>query len=103
MAETALIVEPLDGRAGLRLVGDVDLATVDELRAALAAVDPPRDLRLELADLHFIDVAGTAALVHEAARLGDGHAIVLRDPPYALLRILDVLWRSHPGIRMEAP
>ena len=104
MAKTTLSVRPLKSRAGLRLAGDVDLATVEQLHAALAAIvadaECTDDVHLEMRDLHFIDAAGTRALIHRARAL-DGRRIVLHDPPYALRRIIDVLWGQPGCIRMD--
>jgi anti-anti-sigma factor len=103
MAKTTFSVRPLTSRAGLRLAGDVDLGTLGKLCAALAALDAGAkgtDVHLELSDLHFIDAAGARALVNRAKSL-DGHRFVLHDPPYALRRIIDVLWGEPACIRMD--
>jgi anti-anti-sigma factor len=102
MAKTTLSVRPLTSRAGLRLAGDVDFATLGKLCAALAefdAGDDRSDVHLEMRDLHFIDAAGTRALIHRARRL-DGRRIVLHDPPYSLRRIIDVLWGTPSSVPM---
>jgi anti-anti-sigma factor len=102
MAKTTLSVRPLKSRAGLRLAGDVDLATVEQLREALDELDANSggDVHLELGDLHFIDAAGARALIH-LADTAAGRRIVLHNPPYALRRIIDVLWGDPGSIRVD--
>ena len=97
-----LKIVPLVGRAGLRLAGEVDLATralfVRELDAQLDGTD---DVHLELSDLSFIDVGGGTALATRALALRNGRRLVLHHPPPMLRRILDVLWGELDAIEVE--
>ena len=59
-----LTVSPLAGRAGLRLDGEADLTSYDELQRALAALPPDAaEIHFELTRLKFIDVAATRVLI----------------------------------------
>lgn len=59
-----LTISPLTGRAGLRLDGEADLTSQDELQKALAALPPgAAEIHFELARLRFIDVAATRMLI----------------------------------------
>jgi hypothetical protein len=114
MAKATLSVLPLVSRAGFRLAGDVDLATAHQFDAALAQLatcgpcDPAAcgssatgdEVHLDLGSLQFIDAAGARTLLRRARSL-QGRPLVLHDAPYALRRIIDVLWGQPPGIRME--
>lgn len=97
-----LKVVPLVGRAGLRLAGEVDLATralfVREFDAQLGGTD---DVHLELSELSFIDVGGVTALATRALALANGRRLVLHHPPPMLRRILDVLWGDLDTIEVE--
>jgi anti-anti-sigma factor len=80
----------LDGRAGLRLRGELDTLSTGALREAIAAL--PADLRevhLELAGLSFIDVGGTRVLLG-LARCPQ-RRLVLHQPPRSLLRLIHLL------------
>ena len=61
------------GRVGLRLIGDLDLHTVDVLEDELMrtrAQAPPRVI--DLSELRFLDLTGLRALSRAAAGSGDG-------------------------------
>lgn len=86
-----LRVTVLPGGKGIRLAGDADLSTIHRLRTALASLPDRSVIHVHLADLRFIDVAGTRELVtltesHPSCRL------VLHDPPRTLRRLIFLLW-----------
>lgn len=86
-----LRVVPADGGPGtLRVVGELDAASCDVLldagRAALA--DGASDLRLDLAEMRFVDSAGLRALVL-LSREVDG-PLVLEHASEMLVRLLEV-------------
>lgn len=93
-----LSISILPGQVGLRLAGDVDLSSHDQLRGALAAL--PRaagTIHLELSRLRFIDVGGTRELI-ALLQACPQRRLILHDPPWCLCRILDLLW---PGNNVE--
>ncbi|HEU0088558.1 MAG TPA: STAS domain-containing protein [Pseudonocardiaceae bacterium] len=103
-AGDALTITPMAGGRGASLVGDVDLATAPVLEAALnrlLAGDRDGDLHLDLAGLHFVDLSGVAVLVTAAFRLAPERALVVHDPPPALLQIVDRFWGGVARIRMD--
>jgi STAS domain len=87
-----LTVSPLAGRAGLRLDGEADLTSQDELQKALAALPPDAaEIHFELAGLKFIDVAATRVLI--ARTLQPPHPrLILHHPPPSLQRLIHLLW-----------
>jgi hypothetical protein len=87
-----LTVCSLAGRAGLRLDGEADLTSQDELQKALAALPPDAaEIHFELARLMFIDVAATRVLI--ARTLQPPHPrLILHHPPPFLQRLIHVLW-----------
>lgn len=92
-----LIVTPLTGRVGLRLVGEVDLLNADVLARAIAALPPgAAEIHLQLAGLEFIDVPGTRELVNLAAP-PDARRLILHYPPAALLKIIRLAWPEARG------
>lgn len=98
----ALIITPMSGRAGLRLVGEIDLATAPDLEAALdELLDGGGDVHLDLAELRFVDIKGAAVLVAAAARLAPDCSLVLHDPPPALCEIVDRFWSGVVRIRLD--
>ncbi|GAA4811884.1 MEDS domain-containing protein [Streptomyces ziwulingensis] len=64
------------GRRTLRVVGSVDHRTTDALARALAAMTRwPGDLRVDMRELEFIDLAGVRVLARAAAALGEGRRL----------------------------
>jgi hypothetical protein len=103
-----LTMSPLTGRAGLRLDGEADLTSQDELQKALAALPPgAAEIHFELARLKFIDVASSRALIARA--LQPPHPrLILHHPPPSLQRLIHLLWpdanaqfRFSPDSRFE--
>jgi anti-anti-sigma regulatory factor len=92
----------MTGQVGAHLHGDVDLATVPILEAALdKLVADDGDVHLGLAGLHFVDLSGTSVLVAAAAQLGPERRLVLHDPPPALSQLLDGFWDGVARIRVN--
>lgn len=74
----------------VRLSGEVDLSNSDLLGALLSGVEPRGGrVQVQLRDLRFIDVGGTAQLVQLSRRLGPQVRVRVLDPPPQLARILD--------------
>jgi anti-anti-sigma regulatory factor len=97
-----LIVNPLPGRAGLRLAGEVVLATRGDWERALerAVREGGRMYRLELSAVTFVDVAGAGALAAAAQTLQDGRRLVLYEPPNTLCRLLDLFWPDLAAVEV---
>jgi anti-anti-sigma factor len=80
----------------LRLAGELDLATADQLRERVAALvgggTGLRHLVVDLGGLEFLDVTGLGALL-EARRklLRTGASLCLRRPRPMVIRMLDLL------------
>ena len=101
-AGTALTITPMVGSAGLRLIGDIDLATAAALAEALdELVHGDGDVHLDLAQLQFVDVSGASVMIAAATRLGADRAIVLHNPPSVLSRLLERFWPDAAGIRVD--
>ncbi|MFW6091641.1 MAG: STAS domain-containing protein [Actinomycetota bacterium] len=85
-----------DGAVLLRIIGEVDLATVPKLstalRATIAGPTSPTEVRIDLAATSFIDAAGVGALVEgrEAARRA-GVGFAVDNATGVVRRLLDIL------------
>ena len=74
---SVLEISPLPGVAGLRLDGELDLATAPLLKEALVDLGSERDVHLDLALLTFLDSSGVHAIValaHVSRRQSFGSA-----------------------------
>jgi anti-anti-sigma factor len=88
--------------AGLAVSGELDMASADEFwKLATSALDPTREVVLDVGDLEFVDSAGLRAIV----RLSEDacpYGIVLRSPRDNVLRVLEMLGIERiPSIRVE--
>jgi anti-sigma B factor antagonist len=109
MIEIAGIGEPpievrRDEGGALAVRGEVDPASAPEFRARLqsAAGEDPGDLVLDLTELRFMDSSGLKVLIEIAGGLGEGRALVLRNPQRGVLRLLDVAGiEGLGGFRVE--
>ncbi|MCH5676767.1 STAS domain-containing protein [Streptomyces gilvus] len=100
-----LTVSPLPECHGLRVAGEVGLATRADWERALerAVREGGRVYRLELSAVTFVDVAGAGALAAAAQTLEEGRRIVLQQPPPTLRRLLDMFWPGLPAIEVHTP
>jgi anti-anti-sigma regulatory factor len=97
-----LAVHPLPEGHGVRLAGEVGLATRPVWTDVLATgVRTCRsEYALELSEVVFVDVAGAEALAAAAGRLETGRRFVLHNPPRTLGRVLEMYWPGLPGIEV---
>ena len=89
-------VQPAGDERALRLIGELDLSTVDEFigRIEDRLREGRDDLVLDASALAFIDSTGVKALVDIARRLGAGRELVLMRPSSSASRTLDLLSAS---------
>jgi anti-sigma B factor antagonist len=81
------------GAPHVRVGGEVDLATAPQLKAALGdlVTATDGDLRIDCAELAFIDSSGVSVLVAIEQRLAAaGRRLVLRDPSEQFRQVLAV-------------
>lgn len=81
------------GNGVLRLVGELDAATVPQLRHRLEEL--PRATVLNLRDMTFIDASGLGALVLAARACDDADQLTLRAPNARVRRLLELCGLSE--------
>jgi anti-sigma B factor antagonist len=89
---TSLVVRtfPMPGATLVTIAGEVDIATVAQLRWQLDAI-PARNTVLELSELMLLSAAGVRVLLDLQDRLATAGAwVVLAAAPYCVRRILTV-------------
>ena len=87
----------------LRLVGELDVATAEQLIMAVAPELPgPGDLTLDLPGLDFIDCFGLGSILQITTQMRRrGWRLILEAPTSAVLRTLTVLnFQLEPGIHV---
>ena len=99
---TVLEISPLPGVAGLRLDGELDLATAPLLKEALVDLGSKRDVHLDLALLTFLDSSGVHAIVALAQSLDGNRSVVLVNPSTAIMRCLEITGiDKHPAVEIR--
>ncbi len=80
----------------LTVVGEVDVDTREQFRAALnALLGALGEVHLDLQGVPFMDTRGVTLVVHTAKRLAEeGGRLIVHDPPDSLVRIFETLWRD---------
>jgi ABC-type transporter Mla MlaB component len=92
-AQRMSITRMPDG-SGLKISGSLDRTTVPAVEQALRrATGMTRPLNLDLAELDFVDVGVTTALVCYARTHG---GLIVHHPPKCLRRILQICFPNEP-------
>jgi anti-sigma B factor antagonist len=92
------------GRARLALTGELDLAEVPTLEAAIPNLAPGEVLVVDLRDLTFIDSSGIHVLMRlDTAARDDGWVLVLVRGRPAVQRVLDLCHLSDHVRTVDAP
>ena len=89
---------------GLRLVGEIDMATAPSLQEALlVALAAGRPVTVDMKDVTFIDSSGLKVIVSSVAETAASHPLTLKDPSAVVRRALEVFGMEQiPGLRIDA-
>ena len=86
----------------LKLVGELDLASVSRLRAALAELPSDGFLTLDLSELSYIDSTGLHAIVECANALNGRGPVRIANATSNVLRIFEIVnLDRHPNLTVE--
>ena len=87
---------------GVKLTGEVDLATAHQLTEALANISTESEVHLELADLTFMDSSGLRTIVAFAGSRNGAGPVILVNPSDAIQRLLAITGLAqHPKIKLR--
>jgi anti-sigma B factor antagonist len=86
-----------EGVVFLEVSGEVDMTVADELRdAGIAALTPlAGTVRIDLAEVTFMDSSGLAALVAIRNRAGAEHLVIVQNPQRNVQRVLELSGLDH--------
>lgn len=95
------IISPLESGNGIKVAGELDVATAPRLRDALADMASQRELVLDLSEVTFLDSCGLhSILALSEGRNGNGPVVIRASEVVArLFQILAL--ESHPGIELR--
>jgi anti-anti-sigma factor len=86
---------------GLRLAGELDMATSEELVLALRERGDSAPVTLDFSGVTFMDSSGLRTIL-EAAKDHEGDALVILDPSPQVRRLLDIsLPDGAPGLEVR--
>jgi len=89
------------GAAVLRVIGEVDLATVSEMERALAASSSSSLFVVDLTECTFLDSSALHALLSAATNAGDADGFVIVAPEGGVRRLLDIAGAA-PSVPIHA-
>jgi anti-anti-sigma factor len=97
-----LEISPLVEEVGIKLTGEVDLATARQLADALANVPAKSEVRLDLSELTYMDSSGLNAIVAFARSLNGGGPLVMLNPSDPVERLFVITGLDqHPKIEIR--
>jgi hypothetical protein len=99
----ALLVARLPGCRGLRLSGEIDVATYPTLVAAVDGVlDLDEDLVLDMGEVGFVDATAIRFLARISIAMRPGRRLVVYRPPLMFRAVLRAgAWDPLPGLVIE--
>jgi anti-anti-sigma factor len=98
-----LTVTPLaPPQHGLRLIGELDMATVNQFKAALETVSQNGPVTVDLSGLTFIDSTGLHAMMGFARSQNGSGPLILARPSATAKRALEIAGlEGHPGVEIS--
>lgn len=98
-----LVCEPLDNPVhGLRLIGELDLATVRYLKEACDGLEGEGPVTLDLSEVTFVDSTGLHALVLYARENNAHGPLILANPSGFVLRVMQIMkLDGHPALEIR--
>ena len=99
-------MSPLVNRKGLRLAGELDLATAPGLTEALLDfASSEGEVHLDLSEVSFLDSSGLRVILALArSRADNGSSVILLDPSVAVVRIFQIMGiDEHPVVEIRHP
>jgi anti-anti-sigma factor len=91
-----------DDPHGVRLTGEIDMATAPALtEALLTAMAGAKTITIDMADVTFMDSSGLQAILAAAAEATTEDPLVVKDPSAAVLRVMELVGvQQMPQIRI---
>jgi anti-sigma B factor antagonist len=91
-----------DDPNGVRLTGEIDMATAPALtEALLTAMAGGKTITIDMADVTFMDSSGLQAILAAAAEATTDDPLVVKDPSAAVLRVMELVGvEQMPQIRI---
>ena len=97
-----LELSPLVDEVGIKLIGEVDLATARQLTDALTRISTDSEVHFELSELTFMDSSGLGAIVAYARSRNGAGPLVMLNPSDHIERLFVITGLDqHPKIEIR--
>ena len=99
----SLTITPLVApQHGFRLIGELDMATVAQLKTAFETLSANGRVTLDLAELTFIDSTGLHAIMEFARSQNGSGPVILASPSVTARRAIEIAGlEGHPGVEIS--
>ena len=95
-------ISPLETGDGIKIVGELDLATAQRLDVALRNAASQPELVLDLSEVTFLDSYGVRSILELCRARNGNRPLVIRNPSRAVCRVFDILaLDKHPGLELH--
>ena len=100
--DRVLEISRLTDGAGVKLTGELDLHYARQVTTALAEFQRAGDVRVDMADVTFIDSSGLKALLAFARSRNGNGKLLLVEPTDGARRLFEIIrLEEHPGIEVH--
>jgi anti-anti-sigma factor len=95
-------ISPLVTGNGIKIVGELDVATAPRVSEALGDTASQPELVLDLSEVTFLDSYGVHSIL-ALCRARNGHgSVVIRNPSRAVTRVFEILaLDTYPGLELQ--
>ena len=102
LVRPTLELSPLVDEVGIKLTGEVDLATARQLTDALTRISTDSEVHFELSELTYMDSSGINAIVAYARSRNGAGPLVMLDPSAHIERLFVITGLDqHPKIEIR--
>ena len=102
LVRPTLELSPLVDAVGIKLIGEVDIATARQLTDALFDISTESEIHLELSELTFMDSSGLNAIVAYARSRNGAGPLVMLNPSDHIERLFVITGLDqHPKIEIR--
>jgi anti-sigma B factor antagonist len=87
---------------GVRMSGELDVASYDAAEAVLAPLrEAEGDVTIDVSELEFVDSSGIRLFIKLRQALGDRGELILRSPMPHVARVIEIAGLQELGVRLE--
>ena len=102
LVRSTLELSPLEDEVGIKLIGEVDIATARQVTDALTRISTDSEVHFDLSELTFMDSSGLGAIVAYARSRNGAGPLVMLNPSDHIERLFVITGLDqHPKIEIR--